>query len=138
MLATLTSHLPYVQWIPLQPFARLNDLLNLADIHLLPQKADAADLVMPSKLTGMLASGRPVVATSPPGTQLAQAVEGRGLVVAPGNARAFAQAIEQLAQDPGLREKLGRNARQYALSVLEKESVLSHFDRELLFFAAAG
>jgi colanic acid biosynthesis glycosyl transferase WcaI len=138
MLATLTSHLPYVQWIPLQPFARLNDLLNLADIHLLPQKADAADLVMPSKLTGMLASGRPVVAASPPGTQLAQAVEGRGLVVAPGNARAFAQAIEQLAEDSGLREKLGRNARQYALSVLEKESVLSRLDRELLFFAAAG
>jgi colanic acid biosynthesis glycosyl transferase WcaI len=138
MLARLTSHLPYVQWIPLQPFARLNDLLNLADIHLLPQKADAADLVMPSKLTGMLASGRPVVATSPPGTQLAQAVEGRGLVVAPGNARAFARAIEQLAEDSGLREKLGRNARQYALSVLEKESVLSRLDRELLFFAAAG
>jgi hypothetical protein len=35
---------------------RLNDLLNLADIHLLPQNARAADLVMPSKLTGMLAS----------------------------------------------------------------------------------
>ena len=32
----------------------------MADIHLLPQRA--ADLVMPSKLTGMLASGRPVVA----------------------------------------------------------------------------
>jgi hypothetical protein len=38
---------------------RLNELLNLADIHLLPQNARAADLVMPSKLTGMLASGRP-------------------------------------------------------------------------------
>jgi colanic acid biosynthesis glycosyl transferase WcaI len=138
MLAKLTSHLACVQWIPLQPFARLNDLLNLADIHLLPQKADAADLVMPSKLTGMLASGRPVVATSPPDTQLAEAVEGRGLVVEPGNATALARAIEQLAEDSELREKLGRNARQYALSVLEKESVLSRLDRELLFFAAAG
>jgi len=138
MLANLTSKLANVQWIPLQPFARLNDLLNLADIHLLPQKADAADLVMPSKLTGILASGRPVVATARPGTQLAQVVEGRGIVVEPGDASAFASAIEQLAVCPGLRESLGANARDYALAALEKESVLSRFEQELLGFAAAG
>jgi colanic acid biosynthesis glycosyl transferase WcaI len=137
-LALLTGPLPNVQWIPLQPFARLNDLLNLADIHLLPQKADAADLVMPSKLTGMLASGRPVVATSRPDTQLAHVVEGRGIVVEPGNASAFAGAIEQLADGHRLRERLGKRAREYALSELEKESVLSRFEHELLFLAAAG
>ena len=53
-----------VTMLPLQPYDRLNDLLNAADIHLLPQRPDAADLVMPSKLTGMLASGRPVIATA--------------------------------------------------------------------------
>ena len=60
----MTSELPNVKLLPLQPAEKLNDLLNLADIHLLPQRADVADLVMPSKLTGMLASGRPVVATA--------------------------------------------------------------------------
>jgi colanic acid biosynthesis glycosyl transferase WcaI len=127
-----------VQWIPLQPFARLNDLLNLADIHLLPQKADAADLVMPSKLTGMLASGRPVVATARPGTQLAQVVEGRGIVVEPEDASAFAGAIEKLAVDRGLRERLGRDARDYAISELKKESILSRLEQELLGFAAVS
>jgi colanic acid biosynthesis glycosyl transferase WcaI len=53
-----------VQFLPLQPLRRLSDLLALADIHLLPQRADAADLVMPSKLGGMLASARPVVTTA--------------------------------------------------------------------------
>jgi len=138
ILANLTSELSHVHWIPLQPFERLNDLLNLADIHLLPQKADAADLVMPSKLTGMLASGLPVVATSPPDTQLAQVVEGRGIVVEPGDAAALAGAIEQLADAPGLRERLGRNAREYALSALEKERVLSQFEQAMISFAAAG
>jgi colanic acid biosynthesis glycosyl transferase WcaI len=137
-LANLAGSLPNVRWIPLQPFGRLNDLLNLADIHLLPQKSDAADLVMPSKLTGMLASGRPVVATARDGTQLAQVVEGRGAVVAPGDAAAFAHAVEQLSQDWRGREALGRNARQYAVSQLEKRSVLSRFEQELLQFAAAG
>ena len=138
VLAERTSRLPHVQWIPLQPFERLNDLLNLADIHLLPQKADAADLVMPSKLTGMLASGRPVIATCRPDTQLAQTVEGRGIVVEPGDTTAFAGALERLAGDPALREELGKNARNYALSALEKESVLVEFDRALLALVATG
>ncbi len=137
-LLNRSAALPNVRWIPLQPFERLNDLLNLADIHLLPQKADAADLVMPSKLTGMLASGRPVVATSRAGTQLARAAEGRGIVVEPGDAPAFADAVEQLAGDLPRRERLGRNARDYALSELEKELVLSRFEQELLRFVAAG
>ena len=47
-----------VRFLPLQSADRLNELLNLADIHLLPQLGDAADLVMPSKLTGIMASGR--------------------------------------------------------------------------------
>jgi colanic acid biosynthesis glycosyl transferase WcaI len=138
ILSDLTGHLANAQWIPLQPFVRLNDLLNLADIHLLPQKADAADLVMPSKLTGMLASGRPVVATSRPGTQLAEVVRGRGIAVEPGDAAAFAGAIEQLANDAALREKLGKNAREYALSELQKESILSRLEQELLVFAAVS
>ncbi|MCU1302735.1 MAG: glycosyl transferase group 1 family protein [Candidatus Sulfotelmatobacter sp.] len=137
-LANLTGSLANVQWIPLQPLERLNDLLNLADIHLLPQKADAADLVMPSKLTGMFASGRPVVATAHAGTQLAQAVEGRGMVVDPGDAAGFANAVEQLAHDRRGREEMGRRAREYAVSELEKEVVLFRFEQELLEFAATG
>ncbi len=71
-LAGLSARLPNVHWLPLQPMERLNDLLNLADIHLLPQCAGVADLMMPSKLTGILASGRPVVTTATEGTQLAE------------------------------------------------------------------
>src|ERR1700722_18050409 len=55
--------LPNVRFLPLQPFENLVELLCMADIHLLPQSLGAADLVLPSKLSGMLASGRPVIAT---------------------------------------------------------------------------
>jgi colanic acid biosynthesis glycosyl transferase WcaI len=44
--------------LPLQPEARLNALLNVADIHLLPQRAEAEAFALPSKLAGILASGR--------------------------------------------------------------------------------
>ncbi len=130
-LETLVAHLPNVTLLPLQPFARLNDLLNAADIHLLPQRAGAADLVMPSKLTGMLSSGRPVVATADHGTQVAQVVEGCGLVVPAEDAPALHAAVQQLIDDEPLRERLGAAAREYAVEHLGKEQVLLQFERNL-------
>ena len=85
-----------MRWDPLQPEVKLNAFLNLADIHLLPQKEDAANLVMPSKLTGMLASGRPVIATARLGTQVARVVEQTGLVVEPGCLPCIVSAIRRL------------------------------------------
>ena len=81
--------------LPLQPLDRLNDLMNAADIHLLPQRASAADLVMPSRLSAMLSSGRPVIATAHAGTQIAQVVEGRGLAVPAEDADALHAAVLQ-------------------------------------------
>ena len=131
-LEAACSGLANVRFLDLLPAAELNELLNLADIHLLPQRADAADLVMPSKLTGMLASGRPVVATASAGTQVAQVVEGRGAVVRPGDAVAMAASLMRLAGDAGLRVSLGAAARDYAVAHLGKEAILSAFERELI------
>ncbi|MEO6909471.1 MAG: glycosyltransferase WbuB [Edaphobacter sp.] len=130
-LETLVAHRPNVTMLPLQPFARLNDLLNAADIHLLPQRGGAADLVMPSKLTGMLSSGRPVVATADLGTQVAHVVEGCGLVVPAENAPALHAAVRQLIEDESLRRQLGVAARQYAIQHLGKQQVLEQFERDL-------
>jgi colanic acid biosynthesis glycosyl transferase WcaI len=118
--------------LPFQPSERLNDLLNLADIHLLPQRADAADLVMPSKLTGMLASGRPVLATAQEGTQLASAMRGLGRIVPPGDLDAFVSALVELAGNRDLRLRLGQEARRYALTHLDSLVILDQFEQSLL------
>lgn len=118
--------------LPLQPAERLNDLLNVADVHLLPQLSDAADLVMPSKLTGMMASGRPTVATARPGTQLCSALEGRGIVTPPGDVDAFVAAVVRLAEEPSLREQTGEEARKYAVSNLNRDETLRRFEAILL------
>ncbi|WP_144110200.1 glycosyltransferase WbuB [Paraburkholderia sp. BCC1886] len=118
-------------FMPLQPMERLNDLLNLADIHVLPQRGDAADLVMPSKLTGMFASGRATVAMARRGTALYEAVAPRGVVVPPENAKALAAAIVVLAGDPERRAALGKAARLYAVRALSPEATLSEFEERL-------
>ena len=120
-----------VRFIDLQPADRLPDLLTMADIHLLPQRADAADLVMPSKLTGMLASARPVVATAKPATELANVVQGCGMVVPPEDPAAFAEALKLLAADPVRCERLGAAGFLYAQAHLDKESVLTKFEADL-------
>jgi colanic acid biosynthesis glycosyl transferase WcaI len=130
-LERLVAHCPNVTLLPLQPLDRLNDLLNTADIHLLPQRAGAADLVMPSRLTGMLASGRPVIATADPGTQVALVVEGRGLVVPAEDMEALHAAVSHLIEDEELRLRLGRAAREYAVHNLGKQQVLERFELNL-------
>ena len=118
-------------FIPLQPAERLNELLNLADIHVLPQRGDAADLVMPSKLTGMFASGRATVAMARRGTALHEAVTSRGLVVPPENVKALAAAIGVLASDAERRAALGRAARHYAEHALSPETIIQIFEERL-------
>ena len=130
-LEDLCADLKDTRFLDLQPIDAFHELLLMADIHLLPQRADAADLVMPSKLTGMLASGRPVVATAALDTELADVVKHAGLVVEPEQPKAFADAILKLALDDALRMDLGKAAYAYAKSNLDKNTILSNFESEL-------
>lgn len=117
-----------VRFLPLQPASRFPALLAAADLHLLPQRADAADLVLPSKLAGMLASGRPVIATAHPGTELARLAARCGRVVAPGDGLALAAAIDGLAADPGTRDALGQAGRAWAERHLDRDAVLGRWE----------
>jgi colanic acid biosynthesis glycosyl transferase WcaI len=130
-LAEATAGLAQVRLLPLQPAARLNDWLTLADVHLLPQKAGAADLVLPSKLLGILASGRPLVASSPATSELGQLAEQAGLRVEPEDPGAFAAALRRLVANPDLRERLGTQARQLAVERFGQEAVLRELERKL-------
>jgi colanic acid biosynthesis glycosyl transferase WcaI len=130
-LAEMVRGLPNVTMLPLQPYDQLNDLLNTADIHLLPQRPDAADLVMPSKLTGMMASGRPVIGTAAPGTQVAVALSHCGIAVAPLDNAALFRAVRTLADAPDKRRALGAAARGYAVEHLGRDRVLERFETGL-------
>jgi colanic acid biosynthesis glycosyl transferase WcaI len=121
-----------VTMLPLQPAERLNELLNLADLHLLPQLAEASDLVMPSKLTGMMASGRAVIATAHAGTQISTVLEGRGVVTPPGDVDAFVAAMVRLAEDTDLRLRMGEAARRYAVENMDRGEILNRFEQSMM------
>jgi colanic acid biosynthesis glycosyl transferase WcaI len=124
--------LPNMRMLPLQPVERLSELLGMADIHLLPQSPGVSDLVMPSKLVGMFASGRPVVVASSPDTELAHVVHGCGAVVPPEDPAAFAAAVEELVRNTELRVHQGAEARRHAEAHFGKEVVLGKLRGELI------
>jgi colanic acid biosynthesis glycosyl transferase WcaI len=124
-LEALAAGLSNVSLRDLQPAERMGALLAMADLHLLPQIAGAADLVLPSKLTNMLASGRPVVATCEAGTGLFAEIEGCGIAAAPGNPEELAAAIAQLADNPALRAELGEAALQRAEARWSKTAIIA-------------
>ena len=130
-LQELAASLSNVHFLAIQPDDRFAQLLNTADIHIIPQRAEAADLVLPSKLGGIFASGRPVIAMATANTGLGDEVEGAGLVVSPGDAGALAVAVRTLANDFELRHRLGENARRRALERWDKTTMLQSLDRDL-------
>jgi colanic acid biosynthesis glycosyl transferase WcaI len=132
-LQTLATGLDGVRWVPLQPAERLNELLNAADIHVLPQRGDAADLVMPSKLTGMLASGRPTVGTARAGTQLGDALDQCGVRVPPDDGEALAAALGSLASDLDRRLALGHAGRAFAVATMSNDAILERAEAAMLF-----
>ena len=124
--AVAAKRLSNLRLLPLQEGPAFNELLNLADVHLVVQDAGVADFVMPSKLTNMLASGRPVVVTAAEQTGLAVLVRDNdlGVVVPPGDAVALAQAVEALAFDDEARARQGAKARAFAQRHLDKDKLL--------------
>ena len=123
-LERLAHGLPNVQLHDLQPAERMGAMLTMADLHLLPQIAGAADLVLPSKLTNMLASARPVVATTEPGTGLYAEVDGCGVITPPGDAAALAKAVAALANDPARRTAMGKAAANRASERWMKDPII--------------
>ena len=130
-LAGQAEGLENLQLHDLQPAERMGAMLTMADLHLLPQIAGAADLVLPSKLTNMLASGKPVVATTEPGTGLYAEVDGCGVCVPPGDARALADAIVALADDASRRSDLGKAAATRAAERWQQGAILARTIKEL-------
>ncbi len=99
----------------------------MADLHALPQDKGAADLVLPSKLGGMLASGRPLIVTADEGTELTEFLRGTAMISPPGDVEALAAGIRSAMQglnpirDPAtLRELCLALAREGGLTNLTK------------------
>ncbi len=102
-----------VEFLPFQPKENLADSLGAADVHLVSHRRGMEGFQVPSKLYGVLATGKPCIAVVEPGCEASLTVEAAncGVVVPPDDPKALARAIQEMRDRP--REELGENARRY-------------------------
>jgi glycosyltransferase involved in cell wall biosynthesis len=103
-----------VSFLPLQPRNRLSESFATADVFVVSLQSGLAGYIVPSKLYGILAAGRPYVAAVEPSCEVAAIAESHrcGLVAEPSSARALADAIMQFYNDRDLTRRFGENARR--------------------------
>lgn len=125
-------HLRNVIFYPLQPVEKFNQFLNIADLHLVIQKASASDLVMPSKLTTVLAVGGLALITANKGSGLYSLIEQNqmGLLVEAENQKALTEGIRKAIAESNY--ELVKNARLYAEKYLSIENIMSTYEKGIL------
>lgn len=130
-LAAQYGHLPNVRLLGLQPEERLNEFLNLADCHILPQHPSVKDLVLPSKLGGMLASGKPIAVIADDDSELAAFLGDDCLRLATDRLGELPDLIASLPARRAAGDDPGAAARLALAQTLGFEAALSHF-RDIL------
>lgn len=122
-----------VSFFDYQPRSELCQSLSAADLHLIPLTGALSQCLMPSKLYGVLAAGRPYLTNALPASDLNQITVQHdvGITVAPDNIPAIVSAISELKADPERQQRMCKNARRVAESVFTKDQSISQF-RDLL------
>lgn len=120
-----------VIFLPLQPYEKFNDFLNMADLHLVLQKDGASDLVMPSKLSTILSVGGLSIVTAKHGTGLHSYIDSNkiGILIEPENQKMLNDSIYAALYED--QRHIQSNARSYAEKYLSINSILSRYMAEI-------
>ncbi len=125
-----------VRFLPYQPKESLKESFASADVFVISLKRGLAGYIVPSKLYGILAAGRPYVAAVEESCEVATITERYecGLLVEPEGAKDLAEKIVTLYHDRTLAERLGANARRAALDFDRRPQVRAYYNlfRELV------
>lgn len=119
-------------FLPLQPYDDLNEFLNMADVHLIIQKANVADHVMPSKLTTVLSVGGLVIATANKDSGLYQMIveNNLGLVCHAEDSQALYETIDKALHNNY--SEIRANARAYAEQFLSVNEIMLRYKQEVI------
>lgn len=105
------------------PREQLHASLSLADAHLISMRTEMTGVVVPGKLYGVMASGRPALFVGPAHCETADTIRqaGCGLTVRLGDADGLVEAITRLIDEPETAETMGRRGREAFLTTHERE-----------------
>jgi glycosyltransferase involved in cell wall biosynthesis len=128
--AAAERRLTNLRFLAYQPKSELHDSFAAADAFLISLKPGLEGYIVPSKLYGILAAGRPYVAAVDPSCEVAQLAVAHdcGVLAAPGDPAALADAIEKLCGDPAAARTMGERARALALQYDRRAAVAAYHE----------
>lgn len=126
-----------VRFMTYQPKAQLHESFAAADVFLVALKPGIEGYIVPSKLYGILAAGRPYIAAVDPSCEAAEIARDYhcGVLASPGDPADLAGKIVALAGDPAAVRLMGQDARRAARQFDRRVAVQAYFD---LFARLAG
>jgi colanic acid biosynthesis glycosyl transferase WcaI len=122
-----------VTFLPYQPRELLSQTLSAADVHFVGLAEGLSGFVVPSRLYGILAVGRPVVVAADADSETARLVQELecGLVVPPGRPDLLARTLRDLAGGNHDLAAMGARGRAYVEAEADREVAIERY-RELL------
>ena len=131
---------PNISLRPLVPRERVAEHLSGASAHLVTLEAAADGLLIPCKIYGAMASGRPVVLVASGRNELAAELDGGGFGfrVEPGDVDGFVRAVRRLVRDPELASEMGARAREAFLERYEASACMRDFHEAARRLVTAG
>jgi colanic acid biosynthesis glycosyl transferase WcaI len=118
-----------VQFYDPVPLEGLASLLASADVHILFQKAEVVDTVMPSKILGMMASARPSIITGHPDAEPAKIIEVSqgGYYKSTTDAQEIVAILNSLRTNSDRATLMGSNARKFIVEKYARKAILKDF-----------
>ena len=122
-----------VSFLEYQPRDVLSQSLSGADVHFVGLARGLSGYVVPSRVYGILAAGRAIVAAADDDSEVAQLVReiGCGLVLPPGRPDLLAATIRECAAGHHDLEEMGRRGRAYVEAEADRDAVIDRY-RHLL------
>ncbi len=119
-----------LRFFPYQPKESLEQSFGTADVFVVSLKAGIEGYIVPSKLYGTLAAGRPYIAAVDPSAEPADVARDHrcGLLVTPGDVDAFAAAVTTLKENPEECAAMGRRARDAAWLFDRRRAVAAYYE----------
>jgi colanic acid biosynthesis glycosyl transferase WcaI len=120
-----------VSFRPYQPKEALSESLGVADVHLIPLQKGLAGCIVPSKLYGILAAGKPYIAAVDADSEVARITNEAktGLVIQPDSAAELVAAVRWCLAHGDELATMGQTGRQVAAANFDRSIATADFER---------
>jgi len=124
-----SMRLPNVRFFPYSPKSRLAESLSAGDLHLIALRRGLSGCMVPSKVYGIMAAGRPFIAIMEETAEVARLARQHsvGLVATPADGANLARVVKQAADDRATVRMMGQRARRLAEERFDRRLVTRQY-----------